>query len=398
LGEIIRNRDANGCIVKWSVELGEFEIEFCPRQAIKLQILADFVSEWTEIQMPPHKERPEHWIMYFDCALNLEGAGTGVLLISPQGEQLKYVLQIHYKDSNNGAEYEALIHGLHIEVSLGIKQLLAFGDSKVIIEHVNEEWDCVKDTMDAYCAEIRKLEGQFKGIEFQHVPHNNNIATDVLSKLGSRRALVPAGVFVQDLRKPSIKLLDFSNPEPPSNDQNPAPPRDVLMTEKEDDWRKHFIDFILDQLVPDDKAERERITRQSTNYVMIGSDLYRKAASTGILMKCILRSEGLQLLAEIHSGECGCHVASTNLVGKAYRSGFYWPTTVTDAKDLVKRCKGCQFFAKQQHLPAQALRTIPPSWPIATWGLDAVGPFRTAPGGYKHILVAIDKFTKWIEV
>jgi hypothetical protein len=104
LGEIIRNRDANGRIVKWSVELGEFEIEFCPRQAIKSQILADFVSEWTEIQMPPPKERPEHWIMYFDGALNLEGAGAGVLLISPQGEQLKYVLQIHYKASNNGAK------------------------------------------------------------------------------------------------------------------------------------------------------------------------------------------------------------------------------------------------------------------------------------------------------
>jgi hypothetical protein len=51
-GEINRNRDANDRIVKWLVELGEFEIEFCPRQAIKSQILADFVSEWTEIQMP----------------------------------------------------------------------------------------------------------------------------------------------------------------------------------------------------------------------------------------------------------------------------------------------------------------------------------------------------------
>jgi hypothetical protein len=86
LGEIIRNRDANSCIVKWSVKHGEFEIEFCPRQAIKSQILTDFVSEWTEIQMPPPKERPEHWIMFFDGALNPEGVGVGVLLISPHGE------------------------------------------------------------------------------------------------------------------------------------------------------------------------------------------------------------------------------------------------------------------------------------------------------------------------
>jgi hypothetical protein len=83
LGEIIRNRDTNGRIVKWLVELGEFEIEFCPRQAIRSQIIADFVSEWTEIQTPPPKERLEHCIMYFDGALNLEGAGAGVLLISP---------------------------------------------------------------------------------------------------------------------------------------------------------------------------------------------------------------------------------------------------------------------------------------------------------------------------
>jgi ribonuclease HI len=108
--------------------------------------------------------------MYFDGTTNPEGAGTGVLLISPQGEQLKYVLQIHYKASNNGAGYEALIHGHHITVSLGIKRLLAFGDSKVVIEQVNKEWDCVKDTMDSYCTEIRKLEGHFEGIEFQHVP------------------------------------------------------------------------------------------------------------------------------------------------------------------------------------------------------------------------------------
>jgi ribonuclease HI len=168
--------------------------------------------------------------MCFDGALNLEGAGTVVLLISPQWEQLKYVLQIHYKASNNGAEYEALFHRLCIAVSLGIKRPLAFGNSNVVIEQVNKEWDCVKDTMDAYCAEIRKLKGHFEGIEFQHIPRNNNVAADVLSKLGSRRALVPAGMFVQDLRKPSIKLLDRENPEPPQHDQASAPPRNMLMS------------------------------------------------------------------------------------------------------------------------------------------------------------------------
>jgi transposase InsO family protein len=71
---------------------------------------------------------------------------------------------------------------------------------------------------------------------------------------------------------------------------------------------------------------------------------------------------------------------------------------VVDATRIVRTCEGCQFYAKQTHLPAQALQTIPITLPFAMWGLDLVGPLQKAPGGYTHLLVAIDKFSKWIEV
>jgi ribonuclease HI len=145
--------------------------------------------------------------MYFDGSLNLEGLDAAILFISPQDDHLKYVLQVHYKVSNNGAEYEALIHGLRIPVSLGIKRLISCVDSKVIIDQVNKARDIRKDSINAYYAEVRKLEAHFEGPEFHHVCRDNNVAADVLSKLGSKRALVPAGVFVQDLRKTSIRLL-----------------------------------------------------------------------------------------------------------------------------------------------------------------------------------------------
>ena len=87
----------------------------------------------------------------------------------------------------------------------------------------------------------------------------------------------------------------------------------------------------------------------------------RKSAREGILQKCITQEEGVKLLLEIHFGSCGNHVASRNLVGKAFRVGFYWPTTISDVEDLVRRCEGCQFFAKQIHVPAQELQTIPVS-------------------------------------
>jgi hypothetical protein len=107
------------------------------------------------------------------------------------------------------------------------------------------------------------------------------------------------------------------------------------MTEAGDDWRLDFIAYIPEHRVLEDKVERENILRHNDNYVVISTELYRRSASNGVLMKCILRSEGLKLLQEIHGGDCSNHIASANLVGKAFRSGFYWPTAMADAQDLV---------------------------------------------------------------
>jgi transposase InsO family protein len=71
---------------------------------------------------------------------------------------------------------------------------------------------------------------------------------------------------------------------------------------------------------------------------------------------------------------------------------------LADATRIVRSCQGCQFYARQTHLPAQALQTILITWPFAVWGLDLVSPLQKAPGGFSHLLVAIDKFSKWIEV
>jgi ribonuclease HI len=214
LGDILHNLDATGRISKWAVELGILNIDFKPCTAIKSQALADFMAGWRENQLPTPTERPEHWVMYFDGSLKLEGAGVGVLLISPKGEQLKYVLQIFWKVSNNEAEYEALLHGLLLAISLGIKWLLVYGGSAVVINQVNKSWDRNKENMDAYCQEVRKLENKFYGLEFQHVVRDNNVATDVLSKLGSTRAQVPVGVFVHELYTPYISELVPTTTDP----------------------------------------------------------------------------------------------------------------------------------------------------------------------------------------
>jgi transposase InsO family protein len=91
-------------------------------------------------------------------------------------------------------------------------------------------------------------------------------------------------------------------------------------------------------------------------------------------------------------------VVPRTLVGNVFRQGFYWPTAVADASEIVRTCEWCKFYARKTNLLTHTLQTIPITWPFAVWGLGIVGPLRKAPGGYTHLLVAIDKFSKWVEV
>jgi ribonuclease HI len=343
IGDIVYNKEAIGRIAKWACELGANDIEFRPRTAIKPQALVDFKSEWTEHQASDSPEVTKVWRMFFDGSLKLQGVGAGILFIAPGGEQLKYAIQLLFLASNNAVEYEALVHGLSIAVSLGIKKVMVYGDSLVVISQINKDWDCSTDSMGKYCAAVRKLEDKFEGLEFHHVERDHNAAGDVLSKLGSSRAQAPPGIFVQEISQPSI-LMDqaeecntLSQPEADLND-----------------WREPIIRYIKNEEELDEKTAAECIERQSTHYTIIGGLLYRRGAGE-VFMKFIHSATRRQLLDEIHVGECGVHAASRTLVGKAFRFGFYWTTSKSDAAELVQKCEACQFLSKQQHLPAQQM-------------------------------------------
>jgi hypothetical protein len=175
--------------------------------------------------------------------------------------------------------------------------------------------------MGKYCTAVRKLEDKFEGLEFHHVERDRNTAADALSKLGFSRTQVPFGVFVQEVLHPSISLDRVEECNIPSQPESDS-----------DDWREPIIKYIKNEDEPDDKNAAERIASQSTHYTLIGETLYRRS-TIGVLMKCILSATGKQLLDEIHAGQCGIHAASRTLVGKVFRSGFYWPTAKSDAAE-----------------------------------------------------------------
>jgi hypothetical protein len=259
---------------------------------------------------------------------------------------------------------------------------------------------CRDPKMEAYCDEVRRLEDKFYGLELNHITRRYNETADELAKIASGQTTVPPDVFSRDLHQPSVKTDDTPEPEkvsaqpeaPSAQPEAPsAPEGEALRVEEErngvtpdQNWQTPYLQCLHRGKLPLDRAEARRLAWCAKSFVLLGDEkeLYHRSPS-GILQRCISIAEGQELLQEIHSRACGHHAVPRALVGNAFRQGFYWPTVVADATRIVCTCQGCQFYAKQTHLPAQALQTIPITWPFAVWGLD---------------LVAIDKFSKWIEV
>jgi hypothetical protein len=169
LGEIIQCREASDRIAKWAVEIMGETISFAPQNAIKSQVLAGFVAEWVDTQLPVAPIQPELWTMFFDWSLMKTGAGAGLLFISPLGKHLRYVLCLHFPTSNNVAEYEALVNGLRIAIELGVRRLDARGDSQLVMDQVMKNSHCRDPKMEAYCDEVLRLEDKFYGLELNHI-------------------------------------------------------------------------------------------------------------------------------------------------------------------------------------------------------------------------------------
>ena len=111
LDEVIQSQGTMGITIKWALELMDQGITYASQTAIKSQVLAHFIAEWTEVQTPPAVVDQEYWTMYFDGSLLKKGAGAGIVFISPLRVRMRYMVRLHFPISNNMDEYEALVSG-----------------------------------------------------------------------------------------------------------------------------------------------------------------------------------------------------------------------------------------------------------------------------------------------
>ncbi|KAK1651515.1 hypothetical protein QYE76_069320 [Lolium multiflorum] len=166
ISDIMCNKDASGRIAKWAIQISPYVPVYERRDAIKSQALADFLVDWAEMQYKPPDQRMEYWKMHFDGSKLKEGLGAGVVLTSPKGDHLRYVLQVHFRASNNVAEYEALIHGLKVAKEIGAHRIICYGDSDLVVQQCSGDWDAKDANIASYRFHVQKISGFFEGVSF----------------------------------------------------------------------------------------------------------------------------------------------------------------------------------------------------------------------------------------
>ena len=380
--QLLHKPETSGRLMKWAIELSEFDIRYKTKTTIKGQVLADFVMEFTSAEPAENAQTPTDlpiWRLSVDGATNAQGSGAGLILTSPKGIDIEYALRFGFQASNNEAEYEAVIADLNLAHSMEVDQLEVCSDSQLVVRQIEDTYEAKSEKMILYLKKVQDLLKKFVLVQVRHIPKAENSRADALAKLATAlqedlSRLTP----VEYLAEPSIDLYG----------------EEVAPIGSEPSWMDPIWDYIINKCLPDDPKEASKTRTRSAGFTNNKGSLYKRGLFTPIL-KCIAGKDTDYVLREVHEGVGGNHIGARALAEKVLRQGYYWPAMLRDATDLVKKCKICQEHAKISHLPSEPLTSVISPWPFQQWGLDILGPLPIGKGQCKFIIVAVDYFTKW---
>ncbi|XP_055961040.1 uncharacterized protein LOC126672772 [Mercurialis annua] len=384
LRKALQRPEMSGRLVRWSVQLGGYDIRYEPRPALKAQVLADFIAETTASDQPEEPdEQLLQWVLEVDGASNLEGSGAGVVLKGPHGVTLRSSVRFDFPASNNAAEYEALLIGLRMVNVVKAEHVTIRSDSQLVVcqilgtfEARDPEMRRYVDRVKFFLNKIQELGGKWV---IEQVPRLENQEADVLAKAATVNEKIP-GVHFSIQKHSSIDNRET-----------------IFLTQPLENWMQGIAHYLIDGTLPENRDKAYKILRQDPYYAFLDGILYRKSF-THPWSRCLTAEEGEYVLREIHEGICGAHIAPRMLAKKAVLQGYYWPLMVRQAEEIVKKCENCQRHQNIRHAPTTEQCPITSPWPFATWGIDILGPFTPTTGQKKFLIVAVDHFTKWIEV
>ncbi|GJR36417.1 reverse transcriptase domain-containing protein [Tanacetum coccineum] len=191
----------------------------------------------------------------------------------------------------------------------------------------------------------------------------------------------PEGVLVEELKEKSVNESEVL----------------AMVEEEGDSWMTQIHEYLMDENLPAKRKKARAIKCKSQHFAIINGILYKKSF-LGLWLRCVGPSQANYVLREIHEGSCSMPAGTRSVVAKALRIGYYWPTMHKDARALIKASHECQVHKPIPRNLQEKLNPITSPWPFYKWGIDIAGPFPEGPGKVKFLIVAMDYFTKWIEV
>ncbi|GKC05801.1 reverse transcriptase domain-containing protein [Tanacetum coccineum] len=363
------------------------EVNYTPMEKLVLALLsANFIierldEEFLDKLMAEPEELLEPWTLFTDGSSCIDRSGVGLILTNLEGVELTYAMRFRFEATNNEAEYEALIARLRIAEQMGVKNLQANVDSRLVANQVNGSYVAKESGMVQYLKKVKTLASNFKEFSIKQVPRSENKKADALSKIASTSfAHLSKQVLVEELKEKSIHEREVL----------------AIVEEEEQTWMTPIYEYLTKEILPEDKKKARVVRRKASRYTIINETLYKKSF-LGSWLRCVRPLQANYVLREIHEGSCSMHSGPRSVVAKAIRTGYYWPTMHTDARKLIRECNDCQVHRPILRNPQQNLTPITSPWPFYKWGIDIAGPFPEGPGKVKFLIVAIDYFTKWIE-
>ncbi|GJX18764.1 reverse transcriptase domain-containing protein [Tanacetum coccineum] len=279
--QILTKTEASGKLAKYVVELGAYNITFEPRNDVKGQVLADFITETPDGESPkeyfrtpevaPERDDTEEWTLFMDGASSVKGSGVGLVLIGPSGVEHTYALRLTFDSTNNKAEYEALLAGLRIARGMNIQKLEAKVDSKLVVSQINRNYVASSDSMMKYLANAKEYIACFKSFSIKNIPKNQNQKADVLSKLASLAFNhLTKEVLVEVLNERSTKVKDIN----------------TVVEEEGDNWMTLIIQCLENEVWPKDKNEARNLRAKINQYAMEDGVLFKKSYLVPML-RCV---------------------------------------------------------------------------------------------------------------
>ncbi|GJT08876.1 reverse transcriptase domain-containing protein [Tanacetum coccineum] len=245
---VLSRPEVAGRLQKWSIELGKYVIHYRPRVSVKGQILADFIVERPEEEslntlMEVEEELPELCILFTNESSCTDGSGVGLILTNLEGMEFTYALRFRFDASNNKAKYEALIAGLRIAKQMGVKNLRANVDSRLVANQVNGTYVAKAVDMIRYLEKIQTLANSFKAFSIRQVPRSENKKVDALSKIASTSfAHLSKKVLVEELKEKSIGEVEVLE----------------VVEEEGDTWMTPIFEYLIEETLPADVKKEEK--------------------------------------------------------------------------------------------------------------------------------------------